>query len=49
VRVVRDFSRHPRIQPVMLYDDRRTSKQGEIAAHVAGFAVPKTARGRHRK
>jgi integrase len=46
VRAVRDFSRHASIQTVMLYDDKRTSKQGEIAALVAGYAATETIRGR---
>jgi integrase/recombinase XerC len=49
VRAVRDFSRHASIQTVMLYDDKRTSKQGEIAALVAGYAATQTVRGRSRQ
>jgi integrase/recombinase XerC len=46
VRAVRDFSRHASIQTVMLYDDCRTSRQGEIAALVAGYAAGGITRGR---
>jgi integrase/recombinase XerC len=49
IRAVRDFSRHASIQTITLYDDKRNSKQGEIAALVAGFTVPRTVRGRAKK
>lgn len=46
VRAVKDFSRHASVETVMLYDDKRTSKQGEIAALVAAFATPQKVRNR---
>jgi integrase/recombinase XerC len=49
VRAVRDFSRHADVRTVMLYDDNRTSQQGEIAALVAGYARPNAVRGRRAK
>jgi hypothetical protein len=49
VCAVRDFSRHASTRTVMLYDDRHTPEQSEIATLVAGFAMPKTVRGRARR